>query len=120
MRGEVEDDVDVVLVQAQVEAGTVDVVHLAQFLVLHQLAELPDGGVVFERVPDHEDHARRGRRAVQPAGALGGRRERLFHQDVLSGLDRLQRHGHVGAGRGRDDDRVDLIEGRPECGMPGG
>src|SRR5207237_9212964 len=52
MRGEVEDDVDVVLVQAQVEAGAVDVVHLAQFPVLYQLADLPDGGVVLDRVTD--------------------------------------------------------------------
>ena len=120
MRREVEDDVDVVLVEAQVQPGAVDVVHLAQFPVLDKLTELAHGRVVLEGVPDHQHHPRLRRRPVQQPRARGGGGQRLFHQDVLAGLDRLQRHGHVRAWRGGHHHRVHFGKGRGEGGMPGG
>ena len=47
MGREIDDDVDIVLVQPEVEPGTVEVIQLAELLSADEFSELPDRRVVL-------------------------------------------------------------------------
>ena len=69
--------------------------------------QLPDRGVVLERVPDHQATAASARR---PAfGVLDRRGQRLLDQDVLPASRAAARSG-VAARRGGDDDGVHVVQ----------
>ncbi len=84
MRGQVPHDVDVGLQQAQVGAGGVDVVDLAEFSIADQVTHDIDGRVILEGMTDHCSQ-------VQTVGRLGdvhrlghGRRQRFLDHHVLA------------------------------------
>jgi len=84
--GEVPDDADVLLVQAEVDTLHGDEEHVAELAGVDEVFDPPHGRAVDERVPDHE-------RQVQPCSQhreldalLGRRRERFLHEDVLPGV----------------------------------
>ena len=110
---QVENDVDVVLVEAEVQPRAVDVVELAQLLTAHELAKLPNRRVVLKGVPDHENDAGFCRRLDQPPCPGGRRRQRFLDQDVLACRDSLQSDWHVHARRRRDHHGVHVRQRGP-------
>ena len=110
MRCKVPDDVHVLLVQTEVETRAVDVADLAELAAVGDLAQLPDRGVVLERVTDHEVHVGEHGRVDQLFAFCDARRQRLFDQHVAVGADRGVRDHGVRARRRRDDDGVGLLE----------
>ncbi len=55
MRGQVPDDIDVVLKEAEVYAGRIVIIQFAQNAIVHELANLSDRARKQERVIDHQD-----------------------------------------------------------------
>src|SRR4029079_10911040 len=72
VRCEIPEDVDIELVQTEIEPSSVDVADMSELATLDDVAQLPDGGVVLERVARHQ----------QDAGAISGVDERLALPDA--------------------------------------
>ena len=108
---QIPDDVDILLIQSKIEPRRVNVIHFTQVASIEAPAEFADSRIELEGVADHEDAARLGGFDDERTGL--GRRgsERLFHQHVLTGSQRLQRQRAVAARRGCDDHRIDVGQG---------
>ena len=84
MRSEVPDDVDVVLEEAEVDAGGVVIIKLAENALVDHLANFADGAGEEEGVIDH-DLQLFGGGEIDELGGLGrGRGEGLFDEDVFA------------------------------------
>ena len=108
MRCQVEDHVDVMLVEAQVQPGGVQVVQVTEPSVPHHVAQAPDRRVVLEGVPHHQDHAGRLRGVHHRPGSSRRRGQWLLDEHVLAGGDGLQGKSLVRARRRGDHDGVDV------------
>nr|WP_254126842.1 hypothetical protein [Aquihabitans sp. G128] len=92
----------------EVQAVGVEVAELAQRPPLHELLELQERRVVLQQVPHHQGAPGGGGRSHDRLGVGHRERQRLLHEDVLAGLERLDgQPGVVHRGRG-DDQGVDL------------
>ena len=107
VRGEVPDDVDVALENAQVQPGAVDVEHIAQHAALDDLFHLVDAGRILEGVVHHQDLAVLLRKRDQFLGLVDLGRQRLLDQDMLAGLERLLRQRIVRADVRADGNGID-------------
>ena len=105
MRREVADHA-IALVEPEVHARGGDEVDLAHLPGADQLAHLVDGGAVHERVARHEHHAGLLGAHDQVFGVRDAGRQRLLHQDVLTGLQCPPHELVMGARRGRDRHRL--------------
>jgi hypothetical protein len=54
MNGQIPQDADVMLEQAEVHANRVVVVELTELLFFHKLADLPNRAHIYERMTDHQ------------------------------------------------------------------
>ncbi len=114
---QVPENVDVLLVQTQVEAGAVDVTDVPELAVVDELAELADRRVVLEGMADHE-HDTGVVCALDDGPAVGdARRERLLHEDVATSQGTLDRNLGVRPGWRGDHERV---HGREHVADPAG
>ncbi len=107
VRGQVPDDADVRLVQAEVDPAHGDEVDLAELARLDQLLHAHDRGAVDERVARHQDEPAPIRREREVSCGRRGVSERLLDEDVLSGRERGGCELVVARDGGRDRDRVD-------------
>ena len=93
----------------EVQSVRVQVQELAERPLVDQLAELEDGGVVLEHVADHQDPLPR-LGEIDDLLRVGDRdRQGLLDQDVLAGVERVQRERGVRDGRRRDHDAGDVV-----------
>ena len=115
MRSEVADHA-VGLVHPQVHARGGDEVDLAEVVLADQVAHLVDRRAVEERVSGHEHETAALGQLHERFGLCDGGGERLLHEHVLAGLERLPGESEMGARRRRNCDRVDawVVEQRLE------
>ncbi len=104
---QVPEDIHVVLEQAQVDAGRVDVVQPAELARMDEGADPLDRRVVDKRVVHHEDLSGRRGRPEQVLGVLRARCQRLLHEDVLACLEGRERQGIVRRDGGCQGDGAD-------------
>ena len=119
VRREVPHHVHVVLEHAEVDADAVDVTEVAELALVEELLHLPHRRAVDERVVDHQGEALLVGERDHPLRVGDGVRERLLDEDVLAGLERLDRERRVRAhGRG-DGDGIDVgaLQERVEVGL---
>jgi hypothetical protein len=106
VRGQIPDDIDVPAVQAEIQAGRVNVVDVAELAGAYPSPQLAHRGIVLEGVTDHQ----------QPVGLVGDAHhlarlveaggQWLLDQDVLACLQGQSGDGGVAFRRGGDDHRI--------------
>jgi hypothetical protein len=109
-------DVHVEPVEAEVQAGGVNVIDLAELALVHAPAQLAHGGIELEGVPGHQNHAGPARLGGQEAGIGERGGDRLLDQHVLAGLQRLQGDLGMVARRGRHHHGINMRQGRGKVG----
>ena len=92
---------------AEIQAIGIDIVQPAQGALAHQGAHFDEGGMVLEKMPDHEHEAALLRLSDEPGTLPVAQGERLFHEDMLAGLKRLHDHSGVLFCRRRNRDGID-------------
>jgi hypothetical protein len=108
VRGEVHDDADVGLVEAEVQARAVQVVQLAELVAAAEITQLVHRRVVLDGVAGHQHQVAQLGRVDDQLG-LGGRGgQRLLDEDALACLDGLQAQPSVGRLGSGDDHRIDV------------
>ena len=106
VNGEIPDDADVVLEQAQVYADRVVVIHIPK-AVVDELAHLSDRTGVHERVINREHQLATFSFIDESLRLFSGRRNWFFNKHMLPGLQRAQREIEVTRHGRRDGDGVD-------------
>ena len=87
MRREIPYDVDVRLKQPEIDPHRVDVQHVAQAARFHLTLHFLDRAREEIRVIDKDFFGTAGAEVEQPAGFVHRGRQRLFDQDVTTGLE---------------------------------
>ena len=100
MRRDGPERINVPLDPTQIHAITIGIIDVANRALFHQFANLPDGGVVLERMPDHEYPLLALRQCNQLSCFRGGHGERFFDQHVLAMFERGAGNGKMSARRG--------------------
>ena len=103
MRGQVPDDVDVVLKKTQVDPDRIVEKELAKFALVDELFDLLHGAREKEGMVDHDPEVLLGRKVNELPGLSARRSKGLFHENVLPCKER--RPGHLVMGEDRRDDR---------------
>ena len=114
MWGQIPQHIDVVLVEAEVQPGGVDVVDLPEIPILHDLVESDDSRVVLERVADHQRHLLGGCGLDERSSIGRGQCQGLLDEYVLARIDRLQGQIEMCCWWRRNDHGVDIVDGGRE------
>src|SRR5579871_4929955 len=94
---------------AEVHALAVDAQDVAELAGVDQLLQLQDGGVVEEEVAGHQHAVALLCEPHELVHLDRAHRRRLFHEDVLAGLERALRERMVRRHRRRDRNRVEAV-----------
>ena len=113
----VQDDTYIWLIKSEILANTVEIIDITELACAHEVAQLPYGCVVLQRVAWHE-HDARGTSCLNDQLGLGrGCREWLFDEDVLASLDRLKAQLCVLRWWGSDDQGIHIRDSFCQIGI---
>jgi hypothetical protein len=108
VRGEVPEDVDVRLEEAEVHPDRIEVIEIPHLAAVDDLLHLAHGARVDERVVDHQHEALPVGQLEQLLALCDRARHRFLDEDVLAARQRALRQLVVRPDGGGDGDRVEL------------